>query len=289
MPELPEVETVRTGLEMVLKGQVIRKVTLRRKDLRIPFPADLPRRLAGQKILAIRRRAKYLLFDLVGGDVLIAHLGMSGRFTCHPALVAGSGTNKSRMPQQVRHDITAHDHVIFEFEDGKTLIYNDARRFGLITIARSEELPSHPLFAALGPEPLEREFSAGYLRKALEKRGTPVKVALMDQALVVGVGNIYASEALFLAGVNPNIPAKAAAGKAKELVSAIQKVLRDAIASGGSSLRDFIHVSGEAGYFQHRFNVYGRKGEPCFQCGEFIKSTRLSGRSTFFCPDCQPQ
>jgi len=272
MPELPEVETVRSGLEMALKGATIRKVTLRRKDLRIPFPKDLAQRLEGQKIPAIRRRAKYLLFDLASSDVLIAHLGMSGRFSI-----------EGKTPKI----FTAHDHVIFTLNDGRALIYNDARRFGLMTIAHKEELASHSLFAALGPEPFDKAFSPAYLQGALQERKTAVKVALMDQALVVGVGNIYASEALFLAGISPHIPAKKTAHQAKAIIAAIRKVLGDAIASGGSSLRDFIHVSGETGYFQHHFNVYGRKGDPCVTCGEHIRSTRLSGRSTFFCPSCQ--
>ena len=272
MPELPEVETVRTGLEGALKGATIRKVTLRRANLRIPFPEGLAERLEGQKITAIRRRAKYLLFDLADGDVVISHLGMSGQFSVIAKVPVKWAT---------------HDHVIWELKDGRVVIYNDARRFGLMTITHKDDLASHPLFADLGPEPLDKAFSVAYLKKELGKRSIPVKVALMDQALVVGVGNIYASEALFLACIDPNKPAKNAADKAKEIVAAIRKVLQDAIDSGGSSLRDFVHVSGEAGYFQHHFNVYGRKGEPCFQCGEPIRSTRLSGRSTFFCPHCQ--
>jgi len=272
MPELPEVETVRTGLDAALKGSKIAGVTLRRADLRIPFPENMAARLAGKTIESIRRRAKYLLFDLGGGDVLIAHLGMSGRFSVVPKFSKKLGT---------------HDHVVITLTDGRALIYNDPRRFGLMTIAQSSELTSHPLFAALGPEPLEKEFSTAYLKLELTRRNTAVKVALMDQALVVGVGNIYASEALFLAGIDPNIPAKTVADRAKPIIAVIRKVLTDAIESGGSSLRDFMHVSGESGYFQHRFNVYGREGKPCFSCGEPVRSTRLSGRSTFFCPHCQ--
>jgi len=272
MPELPEVETVRRGLEGALKGAVIRKVILRRKNLRIPFPEGMAKRLEGQKIISIDRRAKYLLFYLDGVDVLISHLGMTGRFICHPTQVAGSG----------------HDHVIIELGDGRTLIYNDARRFGLMTITPKNALKTHPLLAEMGPEPFDKAFSATYLKTELAKRKIPIKVALMDQKLVVGVGNIYASEALFLAKINPQKPAnKIPQNTIETLIISIQKTLQNAIDSGGSSLRDFLHVSGEAGYFQHHFNVYGRKGKPCFQCGTPIRGMGLSGRSTFYCPLCQ--
>ena len=275
MPELPEVETVRRGLETALQGATIRKVTLRRKNLRIPFPEDFSATLEGKTIIAIKRRAKYLLFYLGKNDVLIAHLGMSGRFVI-PALVAGSDARPG-----------LHDHVIIELTDGRSLIYNDPRRFGLMTLAKQSKLNSHPLLSDLGPEPFEKEFSPPYLKQALASRSSPIKTTIMDQKLVVGVGNIYASEALFLAGINPNNPAKTAAFKSVELVAAIRKVLGDAIASGGSSLKDFVQVSGEAGYFQHHFNVYGRAGKPCFTCHTPVGNVRMSGRSTFFCPVCQ--
>jgi len=271
MPELPEVETVRTGLEKAIKGAAIHKVTLRRKNLRIPFPVNFTTVLQGKTISGIGRRAKYLLFSLGKDDVLIAHLGMTGRFTV---------TNKTPV-------LLPHDHVIIELNDGRSLMYNDARRFGLMTLAKQARLGAHPLLSALGPEPLEKAFSAKYLKQELVKRSGPVKSAIMDQKLVVGVGNIYASEALFLAGINPLKPAKTVGDKSSELIATIRKVLHDAIASGGSSLKDFVQVSGETGYFQHHFNVYGRGGKPCFTCGTPIRSTRISGRSTFFCPDCQ--
>lgn len=273
MPELPEVETVRTGLEMALKGAVITSVELRRKDLRTPFPANFTKTLAGRTIKKIDRRAKYLLFFLDYDDVLIAHLGMSGRFII-PAIAAGTGANK-------------HDHVIFTLKDGRTLIYNDPRRFGLMTLGKKTTLNDHKLLAHLGPEPLEKIFSPEYLKTELLKRKGPIKSAIMDQSLVVGVGNIYASEALFLAKVHPIAPAYKAAKHSAILVKTIQKVLSDAIASGGSSLRDFLHVSGEAGYFQHQFNVYARAGKPCFRCHIPLRSIAISGRSTFFCPNCQ--
>jgi len=287
MPELPEVETVRCGLDAALTNATIHKITLRRKNLRIPFPENFARILTGRTILQVRRRAKYLLFTLDSDDILIAHLGMTGRFSvCHPALIAGSPSLRE-MPQHVRHDSNLHDHVLIELKDGRTAVYNDARRFGLMTLAKKNTLAKHPLLCDLGPEPLDKDFSAGYLKRELMKRSGPVKSVVMDQKLVVGVGNIYASEALFLAGIDPRKPAKKAADKADGLHAAIRKVLNDAIASGGSSLRDFLHVSGESGYFQHRFNVYDRKGNPCFSCQTPIRSTRLAGRSTFFCEHCQ--
>jgi formamidopyrimidine-DNA glycosylase len=272
MPELPEVETVRTGLEKALKGAKVKDVTLRRKNLRVAFPAGFAKALAGRTITSIERRAKYLMFHLDSDHVVLAHLGMTGRFTVQ------SASSK---------DFALHDHAVFHLSDGRDVIYNDARRFGLITLVKCDVLAKHPLLAALGPEPLSRDFTESYLKKELLKRKTPVKVALMDQQLVVGVGNIYASEALYMAGIDPRKPAFTAAGKAKAIIAAIRRVLGDAITSGGSSLRDFVHVSGESGYFQHQFKVYGRKGEPCFRCGNPINSLRQGGRTTFFCADCQ--
>lgn len=272
MPELPEVETVRCGLEMAVKNTVIERVKLRRKDLRIPFPPDFASVVEGKKIGAVRRRAKYLLFDLGKDDILIAHLGMTGRFSVETAMPAA---------------FSAHDHVVMELNDGRVMIYNDARRFGLMTLARRSEIDAHPLLANLGPEPLDKAFSTPYLKQELLKRNAPIKSTIMDQQLVVGVGNIYASEALYLVGIDPHRPAKSVANRSSDLIKAIRKVLNDAITSGGSSLRDFVQVSGESGYFQHQFNVYGRLEKPCFKCHTPIRSTRMSGRSTFFCPQCQ--
>lgn len=272
MPELPEVETVKRQLEAVLKGAAIESVTLRRKNLRIPFPKNFEKNLAGKKIKTIERRAKYLLFYLNGDDVIIAHLGMSGRFS---------------VEKNAPKEFSKHDHVVIKLKDGRVIIYNDARRFGLMTLAKADKLAKHPLFKDLGPEPFGKEFSAEYLQKMLVKKKAPIKPVLMDQALVVGVGNIYASEALFLAKIAPETPAYKAIKHAPTLVLTIRKVLDDAIKSGGSSLRDFVHVSGEAGYFQHHFNVYGRGGKPCFSCGIPLRSISQAGRTTFFCPDCQ--
>lgn len=272
MPELPEVETVRRGLETALKHATIRKVTLRRKDLRIPFPNNMKGALEGRNIQSVRRRAKYLLLDFDSDDVLIVHLGMTGRFSVE------KGRPKS---------FAAHDHVVMDMADGRCAIFNDARRFGLMTLCGKQALATHPLFAHLGPEPLDKAFNATYLKQALTGKKAPVKTVLMDQSVVVGVGNIYASEALFLAGIDPRKPAGKAASRAEELVSVIRRVLQAALESGGSSLRDFVHVSGDSGYFQHHFNVYGRKAEACFCCKKPIKTLRQAGRSTFYCPQCQ--
>jgi formamidopyrimidine-DNA glycosylase len=272
MPELPEVETVRRGLEHALHGATIESVLLRRKDLRTAFPPNLAKTLTGKKIRSIERRAKYLLFRLSSDDVLIAHLGMTGRFLIN--LTAPKKFGK-------------HDHLVMKLKDGRTLIFNDARRFGLMTVTHAHKIDSHPLLAELGPEPLEKEFSTSYLKSKLSTRRSAIKPVLMDQHLVVGVGNIYASEALFDCGISPKRMACDVADKASAIIKSIHKVLDAAIASGGSSLRDFMNVSGDAGYFQHTFHVYGREGKPCHTCGTKIKAIRQSGRSTFFCPSCQ--
>jgi formamidopyrimidine-DNA glycosylase len=272
MPELPEVETIRRGLEASLKGAVIKKLEVRRGDLRIPFPKDLAKKLAGRTIIAIERRAKYLLFYFDSEDVLIVHLGMTGNFSI-----------ESELPQTLE----SHDHVIFHIADGRYVIFNDPRRFGLMTLAKKDALDAHPLFLALGPDPFSEAFSATYLKAALARRKGPIKPALMDQHLVAGVGNIYASEALFLAKIDPRRRACDVASKASLIIKSVRAVLADAIASGGSSLRDFLHLTGESGHFQHRFNVYGREGEPCFRCGAPVQIIRQAGRATFFCKRCQ--
>ncbi len=271
MPELPEVETVRTGLEDALKGATIKKVELKRANLRFEFPEHFAKKLTGATIESIGRRAKYLLFHLDNCMVLIGHLGMTGRFSVEkPPKTYGK-----------------HDHVVFTLTDGRAVIYNDARRFGFMTLSSEKELSENVFLADLGPEPLEKEFSAKYLEIQLLRRSGPIKTVIMGQGLVVGVGNIYASEALFLAKIDPRKPAKKVADNSAELVKAIRAVLKDAIKSGGSSLRDFVQVSGESGYFQHHFNVYGRAGKPCITCHTPIKNLRMAGRSTFYCPHCQ--
>lgn len=273
MPELPEVETVRRGLESALVGAVIAKVKLHRGNLRTPFPKGFKKTLSGQKITAIKRRAKYLLFYFNSDVVMIAHLGMTGRFS---VVAKGAGD-----------DITAHDHVVFDLADGRQIIYNDPRRFGLMDICKRSEVENHKLLVHLAPEPLEDKFTAKYLEKALSKRTTPIKPTIMDQKIVVGVGNIYANEALFMAGISPLKPANEISKKIPLLIKCIHNVLNDAIKAGGSTISDFAHVSGESGYFQHNFHVYGRAGKPCSKCKSPILMIRQAGRATFYCSKCQ--
>ncbi|MDX2113465.1 MAG: bifunctional DNA-formamidopyrimidine glycosylase/DNA-(apurinic or apyrimidinic site) lyase [Alphaproteobacteria bacterium] len=272
MPELPEVETVRRGLEPLITGATIERLTLRRKNLRVPFTPDFAKRVQGATISGIKRRAKYLLFELSHGEVILSHLGMSGRFIVWP----------DSLPQAAKHD-----HVIMHFTDGRALVYHDPRRFGLMVLRHEDELAHEPLLASLGPEPLEPGFTAAVLKATLGKKTAPIKQVLMDPQVVVGVGNIYASEALFLSAIHPQRTASSAAKHSESLVRSIRQVLTDAIASGGSSLRDFLQVSGEGGYFQHAFKVYGRAGKACVRCPGTIETVRLAGRSSFYCPKCQ--
>ncbi len=279
MPELPEVETVMRGLKPVLEGRRIERVMLRRKDLRFPFPKRFEAQLKGAMVNRLERRSKYLLWHLSQVDgaagVVLVHLGMTGRFTMHN--IPPMGYEK-------------HDHVVWLLSDGKVLVYNDARRFGVIDYCAEANLPAHPLIAKLGPEPLTNAFSAAYLREVLSRRTQAIKPALMDAAVVVGVGNIYASEACFMAGIHPATPAHIIAQDKKRcdvLVRAVKQVLDAAIQSGGSSLRDFWHVDGGGGYFQHQFQVYGRKGKACLRCDGMIEQSVQSGRSSFYCPRCQ--
>lgn len=273
MPELPEVETVCQGLRNLVIGRAFRQVELFRPDLRVPFPPDFAARLEGRRIAAIRRRAKYILLCLDDGVVLLIHLGMSGRLMVHPF---------------ARNDRHTHDHVIFKLEDGQEIVFNDPRRFGLMALTEEALLPSHPLLVHLGPEPLEQEFDAKMLYGRLQGKKAPVKTVLMDNRVVVGIGNIYACESLFDAGISPLKPAGALTMKEGErLVGAIRKVLNAALASGGSSLRDYRQASGESGYFQHQFLVYGREGEACARCKVPIIRIVQAGRSSFYCRECQ--
>ncbi len=274
MPELPEVETVCRGLRPVLEGRVIARVQVGRSDLRWPLPADFAARLAGRRVESVARRAKYMLWHLDDGTVVIAHLGMSGRF------VVGRTDDA----------VGTHDHLRFETEAGDEIRFADARRFGLFALAPREGLASHQLLADLGPEPLDKTFDAERLSAALRGRKAPIKTALLDQRLVAGLGNIYVCEALFRASVSPQRLAGLVAGRrAARLVGAIKAVLHEAIDAGGSSLRDHVRPSGELGYFQHRFAVYGREGEACPGCDCDLATTggirRMvqSGRSTFWC------
>lgn len=273
MPELPEVETTRLGLLPHLQGKCIAQVTLHCDTLRWPITKGIEKALKGMEILDISRRAKYLLFDVQGEYNVLSHLGMSGSFRL----------------ERKGFNLLTHDHVVWSLSNNAQLVYHDPRRFGAMMLIKKAEIAMHPLLCKLGPEPLSREFSANYLAGALASRKGPIKTTIMDQSVVVGVGNIYASESLFRAKLHPDMPACNVAQHAEILVKSIKSVLRDAIASGGSTLRDYKQVSGELGYFQHRFDVYERKGQPCVACGDAIVHAVHAGRSTYSCPTCQAQ
>jgi formamidopyrimidine-DNA glycosylase len=267
MPELPEVETTVRGLEHVLKGRRIARVEARRADLRHAFPKDLGQRLTGARVTGLRRRAKYGLIDTDRGDTLVFHLGMSGSW-------------------RINHSkLETHDHLLIETDDGSRLALNDPRRFGSVDLVPSDELPEWPAFTALGPEPLDLD--PRDLRKRLAGRTAAIKLLLLDQGIVAGLGNIYVCEALYRAGINP----KRAGGslsleRLNKLVPAIHDVLAEAIAAGGSTLRNFASPDGELGYFSKSFAVYDREGQPC-ACGGKVKRIVQGGRSTFYCPKCQ--
>ena len=276
MPELPEVETVCRELEKVAVGRSIEKATVLSTKIRIAVPENLPRKLKGKRIIAVNRRAKYILIHLDNGHILVIHLGMSGRI---------------RIEEKAQRTTVKHDHLTLSLSDGTSFSFNDPRRFGLIAYLKETEMATHTLFAHLGPEPLEPVFSGKFLDRELAKRKTPVKIAIMDQELVVGVGNIYASEALFEAGILPGTTAsKVGPERASRLVKAIRLVLKKAIKAGGSTLKDYRRTNGELGYFQHQFSVYDREGKACGKCtcdpaltGGVQKITQ-GGRSTFYCP-----
>lgn len=292
MPELPEVETVRRGLQPAMEGARIVAVEKRRKDLRIKFQKDFVGRLEGQTVSGLGRRAKYLLADLSSGDVLLMHLGMSGSFR------VGQKMDETT-PGEFHHprsDDRAHDHVIFHMSNGAIITFNDPRRFGLMKIIRRDALDREPLLKGLGPEPLGNEFDAAMLALACHGKKTSLKAALLDQRVVAGIGNIYACEALFLARLSPKrvaatIAARGGAPKpaAAALVTSIRAVLSDAIKAGGSTLRDHRRTDGELGYFQHHFRVYDREGEACTVdgCTGIVRRFTKNGRSTFWCPQCQ--
>ena len=282
MPELPEVETVRRGLTPSMEGARILQATVNRPDLRWPFPVDFANRLAGRMVERLRRRSKYILADLDQGESLLIHLGMSGRMT-----VSGDPLG------QFVHDHAAaekHDHVILDMDNGARITFNDPRRFGAMDLLPTAAADTHPLLARLGPEPLGNSFDETYLVAALKGRNTPIKSALLDQRVVAGLGNIYVCEALFRAHIAPTRKAgQVGAARVASLVPIIRTVLGEAIAAGGSSLKDFRQASGELGYFQHAFDVYGREGAPCHTpgCSGTIRRTVQSGRSSFHCPQCQ--
>jgi formamidopyrimidine-DNA glycosylase len=299
MPELPEVETVRRGLEPALTGRRIVGLDLRRRDLRFPFPDRFRARVEGATVEALSRRAKYLIAELSTGEGLVMHLGMTGRFIIEPP----GGLSKGAAAQEPgafyadvgRH--LAHDHVVMVLSDGGRIIYNDVRRFGFMDLAPLATIATSRHFAAMGIEPLGNALSGEVLAELFHGKVAPLKAALLDQRLIAGLGNIYVCEALFRTGLNPEAPAgtiATATGRprpaAHRLAAVIRDVLNEAIAAGGSTLRDFAHTDGSLGYFQHRFQVYDREGEACVTpgCGHVVRRIVQSGRSTFFCPSCQP-
>jgi formamidopyrimidine-DNA glycosylase len=293
MPELPEVETVRRGLEPVLVGNAFARVEQRRGDLRFPLPKHFGTRLEGRTVEALDRRAKYLLARLDDGEVLVMHLGMTGRFSIDAANGAASVLGEFAHQQA---DIPKHEHIVFHLGDGTAVRYSDARRFGLMDLIRADALDSHALFKGLGVEPLSPAFTPAWLASKLKGKGTSIKVALVDQKLIAGLGNIYASEALFRARISPLKLAGTLATKSGKptpktvaLVAAIKAVLEDAIKAGGSSLRDYKRADGSLGDFQHRFKVYGREGKKCQTkgCSGTVRRIVQGGRSTFYCPTCQ--
>ncbi|MGR3621097.1 bifunctional DNA-formamidopyrimidine glycosylase/DNA-(apurinic or apyrimidinic site) lyase [Pseudophaeobacter sp.] len=282
MPELPEVETVMRGLQPSMEGAVIAQAHVNRPDLRWPFPDRMAERLTGARVMALRRRSKYILAELDRGETLLVHLGMSGRMT-----VSGDPLG------QFVHDhpkVEKHDHVVFDMENGARVTFNDPRRFGAMDLIDTAGLAEHKLLKVLGPEPLGNDFHEDHLIAALKGKNTPIKSALLDQGIIAGLGNIYVCEALFRGQVSPKRKAgQVSASRVAALVPIIRQVLEDAIKAGGSSLKDFRQASGELGYFQHSFDVYGREGDPCRRegCGGSIARITQSGRSSFYCGKCQ--
>lgn len=293
MPELPEVETVMRGLKPVLEGRRIEAVALRRGGLRFPFPEGFAERLAGRRVTGLWRRAKYILAGLEGGDLLLVHLGMTGRFT----VFAGQ---EARNLGEFYFETAAgaagdgpHDHVVMTLDDGTRVVYTDPRRFGVMDLLPESEAQSHKLLGGIGPEPLGNAFHAVYLAERFRGKAAPLKAALLDQRVVAGLGNIYVCEALHRAGLSPRRKAKTLVRKRghdprlDELVRHIREVLNEAILAGGSTLQDFAHTDGAPGAFQQRFLVYDREGQPCTRCGAEIERLVQSGRSTFYCRNCQ--
>jgi formamidopyrimidine-DNA glycosylase len=294
MPELPEVETVRAGLEPLLRGRRFRRVEQRRKDLRFPLPDRFVERLTGAKVLSVDRRAKYLVLPLDSGEVLAMHLGMTGRFTVS-ALGGANGRVLGEYTYEHGGDAT-HDHVVFTMSGGAVVTYNDARRFGYMTLIPADELNRNAFFAGLGVEPLSDELNGAYLAAKARGRKLDLKAFLMDQRIVAGLGNIYVCEALFRARLDPFKGAAKLATKtgkptphAERLAAEIKAVLNDAIRAGGSTLRDYKQADGSEGSFQHSFGIYGREGEPCSRrgCRGIVRRKTQGGRSTFWCPVCQ--
>ena len=294
MPELPEVETVMRGLQPALEGRRIAAVTLRRGGLRFPFPKGFAERLAGRQVIALRRRAKYILGAIEGGETLLIHLGMTGRFT-----VVGADARPRNLGEFYFEDgaiETAdgkHDHVVFSLEDGSRIVYSDPRRFGVMDLFAESDAVQHKLLRDLGVEPLGNELSAAYLAQRFKGKQAPLKAALLDQRLIAGLGNIYVCEALYRSRLSPKRKAgtlargKSPDSRLDDLVRHIRIILSEAIAAGGSTLNDFAHPDGSAGAFQQRFAVYDREGEACPSCAAPLKRIAQAGRSTFYCPACQ--
>jgi formamidopyrimidine-DNA glycosylase len=293
MPELPEVETVRRGLEPALVGRRITRVSLRRANLRFPFPPNFRERLEGATVEALTRRAKYILAHCSSGETLILHLGMTGRFT-----VARDGkiSNLGEFYFETGSDGAAeghHDHVVFDLDDGTRIIYSDPRRFGLMDLAQADALHQHKLLKDIGIEPLGNELSGAYLADIFRGKAVPLKAALLDQRLIAGLGNIYVSEALFRARLSPKrkagtlVKANVFDPRLDDLAGHIREILHEAIVAGGSTLQDYRSADGVAGQFQQRFLVYDREGAPCSACGKPLKRMVQSGRSTFWCASCQ--
>jgi formamidopyrimidine-DNA glycosylase len=292
LPELPEVETVRRGLQPVMEGKRILSARTNRKDLRFPFPDRFTQRITGKTITAMGRRAKYLMADLDDGDVLVMHLGMTGRF-----IIESGGTMQAPGEfTQIVNRLPAHDHVVFEMEGGARITYNDVRRFGFMDLIPRSGIATHRLTKDIGIEPLGNALTPEKLAELFEGKAAPLKAALLDQKLIAGLGNIYVCEALFRSGLSPRRAAGSIVRKdgsptprAVKLTEEIRLVLDEAIKAGGSTLRDFAHADGSLGYFQHRFKVYDREGEPCPdpKCSGAVERIVQSGRSTFFCARCQ--
>jgi formamidopyrimidine-DNA glycosylase len=291
VPELPEVETVRRGLAPVMEGARILRLEARRPDLRRPLQPDFVRRVEGETVTTLGRRAKYLLAELAAGDVLVMHLGMSGSFR-----VSRKADQKLTEAPDTGMGTAVHDHVVFHLSSGATVTFNDPRRFGMMLVMRRDEVAGHPLFRDIGPEPLDDGFDARRLAASCFRRNRSLKAVLLDQTVVAGLGNIYVCEALHRARLSPKRlapsiakPGGAPNARAFALVEAIKAVLEEAVRAGGSSLRDHRRTNGELGMFQHHFRVYGREGEPCVTpgCSGTVKRIVQNGRSTYFCPACQ--
>ncbi len=290
MPELPEVETVRRGLQAVAEGARIVRAEQRRPDLRFALPQDFAARLSGKQIVSLGRRAKYLLFNLDDGLTMIAHLGMSGSWR----IEGGAHADVPGAFQYARSRDMAHDHVLLHLRGANgqdaSIVYNDPRRFGFLLFAEPGQLDGHPSIATLGIEPTGNELGGDAVSRLFAGKAAPLKAALLDQRLIAGLGNIYVCEALWRSGLSPRRKAGTIGGaRAHRLAGAVRSVIAEAIAAGGSSLRDYMSANGELGYFQHSFSVYDREGEPCPKdgCAGTIRRIVQSGRSTFFCPRCQ--